>query len=102
LLAKHSLAAEHESYHLGDFRSLAHGLQTHTNRIGRLRLILIAAMVVFSSNRHKLRYSIHDPRTPTMIGFLKFLDRLRSTPWPWEFSRYRAKKEKLRSDMEYL
>jgi hypothetical protein len=59
------------------------GLQTHTNRIGRLRLLLIAAKVVFSSNRNKLRYSIHDARTPTMIGFLRFLDRLRSRPWPW-------------------
>jgi nitroreductase len=59
------------------------GLHTHTNRIGRLRLLLIAAKVVFSSNRNKVRYSIHDARTPTMIGFLKFLDRLRSRPWLW-------------------
>lgn len=59
------------------------GLQTHTNRIGRLRLLMIAAKVVFSSNRNKLRYSIHDSRTPTMIGFLQFLDRLRSRSWPW-------------------
>jgi hypothetical protein len=60
-----------------------HGLSTHTNRISRLRLLLIAAKLVFSSNRNKVRYSIHDTRTPTMIGFLKFLDRLRSKPWPW-------------------
>ena len=63
------------------------GLQTHTNRIGRLRLLLIAAKVVFSSNRHKLRYSIHDARTPTLIGFLKFLDRLRSRSWPWRVNK---------------
>src|SRR5512137_119123 len=62
------------------------GLQTHTNRIGRLRLLLIAAKVVFSSNRNKLRYSIHDARTPTLIGFLRFLDRLRASTLPWRTS----------------
>jgi hypothetical protein len=83
LLAQMSLETEEKP----DIRVTAptpmRGLHTHTNRIGRLRLLLIAAKVVFSSNRNKLRYSMHDARTPTMMGFLKFLDRLRSRPWPW-------------------
>lgn len=83
LLAQQSLEAPTKNGSRSAPSCPRRGLQTHTNRIGRLRLLLIAAKVVFSSNRNKLRYSIHDARTPTMIGFLKFLDRLRSRPWPW-------------------
>ncbi len=86
LLAQQSLELEQKAVPRVSRRSPVRGLQHHTNRIGRLRLLLIAAKLVFSSNRHKLRYSIHDARTPTMIGFLKFLDRLRSRPWPWAAS----------------
>ena len=87
LLAQQSLEVEQNTDSRPAPGSPMRGLQTHTNRIGRLRLLLIAAKVVFSSNRHKLRYSIHDARTPTMIGFLKFLDRLRSRPWPWRVNK---------------
>ena len=83
LIAQQSREAEEKPGIQTAPHSQMRGLQTHTNRIGRLRLLLIAAKVVFSSNRNKLRYSIHDARTPTMIGFLRFLDRLRSRPWPW-------------------
>ena len=87
LLAQQSLEVEPQPGIRGACRSPMRGLQTHTHRIGRLRLLLIAAKVVFSSNRNKLRYSIHDARTPTLIGFLKFLDRLRSRPWPWRVNK---------------
>ena len=50
-------------------------------------LLLIAAKVVFSSNRNQLRYSIHDARTPTMIGFLGFLDCLGARLWPWRVNK---------------
>ena len=83
LIAQQSREAEAKTSIPVATSSPMRGLSTHTNRIGRLRLLLIAAKVVFSSNRNKLRYSIHDARTPTMIGFLRFLDRLRSRPWPW-------------------
>jgi Transposase DDE domain group 1 len=83
LIAQQSLEAEEKPGIPLAGSSPLRRLQTHTNRIGRLRLLLIAAKVVFSSNRNKLRYSTHDARTPTMIGFLRFLDRLRSRPWPW-------------------
>jgi hypothetical protein len=83
LVAQKSLEAEGKLARPGAATSPLRGLQTHTNRIGRLRLLLIAAKVVFSSNRNQVRYSIHDARTPTLIGFLRFLDRLRARPWPW-------------------
>ena len=55
----------------------------NTLRIARLKLLLIAAKLVKDSNRDKVKYSIHDARTPAMINFLKFLDTARSKIRPW-------------------
>lgn len=67
------------------------GVQDNTIRIARLKLLLIAAKLVFHNNRHEVKYSIHDTRTPGMIRFLKFLDRARKMPRPWEVKgRYHA------------
>lgn len=59
------------------------GVQDNTIRIARLKLLLIAAKLVFHNNRHQVKYSIHDTRTPSMIKFLKFLDKARQCPRPW-------------------
>lgn len=59
------------------------GIKTNTVRIARLRLLLIAAKVVLASNRDKVRYSIHDSRTPSLFSFMKYLDQKRSEPKPW-------------------
>jgi hypothetical protein len=56
----------------------------NTIRIARLKLLFIAAKVVRDQNRVKVKYSIHDARTPSMIRFLRFLDAARSRPKPWE------------------
>jgi hypothetical protein len=69
-------------------------IEDHTIRIARLKLLFIAAKVVFHDNREQLRFSIHDARTPTMIRFLRFLDMARSRSrgwirghlWPCRFS----------------
>ena len=58
-------------------------VMTNTIRIARLKLLFIAAKVVKDSNRDKVKYSIHDARTPSMMKFLKLLDAARSKPWPW-------------------
>jgi hypothetical protein len=63
------------------------GLQaivTNTIRIARLKLLFIAAKVVKESNVDKVKYSVHDARTPAMMKFLKFLDKIRSKIRPWE------------------
>jgi hypothetical protein len=60
------------------------GVMTNTIRIARLKLLFIAAKVVKDSNRDKVKYSIHDARTPPMMKFLKFLDTVRSKPRPWD------------------
>jgi hypothetical protein len=63
------------------------GLQSimnNTIRIARLKLLFIAAKVVKESNVDKVKYSIHDARTPAMMNFLKFIDKLRLKLRPWE------------------
>lgn len=67
-------------------QNVAQGLEVEMNntiRIARLRLLFIAAKLVSHSNREKVKYCIHDSRTPGLIRFLKFLDRLRSEPRIW-------------------
>jgi hypothetical protein len=59
------------------------GIVENTIRIARLKLLFIAAKVVKDENRDKVKYSIHDVRTPVMIHFLKFLDKVRTQPRPW-------------------
>jgi hypothetical protein len=58
-------------------------MASNTIRIARLKLLFIAAKVVKDQNRDKVKYSIHDSRTPAMIHFLDFLDQARLKPKPW-------------------
>jgi len=59
------------------------GIIENTIRIARLKLLFIAAKVPFHDNKAKVRYSIHDARTPALLHFLKFLDKARSKVRPW-------------------
>jgi hypothetical protein len=69
------------------------GLKKNHIRIARLKLLLIAAKVVYHS-KDTVKYSTHDTRTPSLMRFLKFLDNARSkarpwvdgSPWPCRFS----------------
>jgi hypothetical protein len=63
--------------------SVLKGIMNNTVRIARLKLLFIAAKVVKDGNRDKVKYSIHDARTPEMLYFLKFLDKARLSPRPW-------------------
>ena len=63
--------------------SILKGIMNNTVRIARLKLLFIAAKVVKDGNRDKIKYSIHDSRTPEMLHLLKFLDNARSNPRPW-------------------
>jgi hypothetical protein len=53
-------------------------MKDHTIRIARLKLLMIAAKLVNSGNRDKIKYPVHDTRTPRLLRFYQFLDRLRS------------------------
>jgi hypothetical protein len=63
------------------------GIVNNTIRIARLRLLFIAGKVVKDANRNKVKYSIHDARTPVLLNFLKFLDKKRSEIRPWSGNR---------------
>jgi hypothetical protein len=63
--------------------SVLKSLMNNTVRIARLKLLFIAAKVVKDGNRDKVKYSIHDARTPEMLYFLKFLDKARLSARPW-------------------
>jgi hypothetical protein len=55
----------------------------NTVRIARLKLLFIAAKVVKDGNRDKIKYSVHDARTPEMLSFLRGLDKRRNQIKPW-------------------
>lgn len=55
----------------------------NTLRIARLKMLLIAVKVVMDQNRTRVKYSIHDARTPAMLHFLNFLDEARTKPKAW-------------------
>jgi len=59
------------------------GLADNQIRIARLRLLLIAAKVVYHAGKDKVRYSIHDIRTLGLMKFLNYLDEARSKVRPW-------------------
>jgi hypothetical protein len=63
--------------------SLIKGIVANTVRIARLKLLFIAAKVVQDGNRDKIKYSVHDARTPEMLSFLRFLDNRRGQTKPW-------------------
>ena len=63
--------------------STLNGLSDNHIRIARLKLLLIAAKVVYHSNKDKVRYSIHDMRTPGLLSFYKYLDKARDKVRPW-------------------
>jgi hypothetical protein len=62
---------------------LLRGIQDHTIRIARLKLLLIAAKLAFHNNRDQVKFSLYDTRTPSMLRFLKFLDAAAAKVRPW-------------------
>jgi len=53
------------------------GIVDNKIRIARLKLLMIGAKVVKSGNRDIVKYSNHDTRTPALLMFYEFLDRMR-------------------------
>ena len=82
MLAQRSQSAHASKAGAGKTKTLK-DIATNTVRIARLKLLFIAAKVVKDGNRDKVKYSIHDTRTPEMLSFLQFLDNRRTQPKPW-------------------
>jgi len=49
----------------------------HTIRIARLKMLFVAAKILFHGNRDEVRYSIHEQRSAGLMDFLAYLDRRR-------------------------
>lgn len=82
MIAQRSLSKDQSD--AADERSgVLKGIVENTIRIARLKLLFIAAKVVKNENVDKVKFSIHDVRTPAMFHFLKFLDKARSKLRPW-------------------
>ena len=77
MLAQKSVSAASEKI------GVMKGIVANTVRIARLKLLFIAAKVVQDGNRDKIKYSVHDARTPEMLSFLHFLDNRRGQTKPW-------------------
>ena len=77
MLAQKSVSAASEKV------GVMKGIVANTVRIARLKLLFIAAKVVQDGNRDKIKYSVHDARTPEMLSFLHFLDNRRGQTKPW-------------------
>ena len=83
MIAGQSVSADQPHAVAATDSAVLQGIMSNTVRIARLRLLFIAAKVVKDGNRDKVKYSIHDARTPAMFYLLQFLDKTRSTPRPW-------------------
>ena len=55
----------------------------HTIRIGRLKLLFIAAKVATHSGRTEVKYSRHDSRVAGLFRFMVYLDKRRQQARPW-------------------
>jgi len=73
------ILAQQSSQDSGDLQ----GVKDNTIRIARLKLLLVAAKLVFHNNRDQVKYPIHDTRIPATMRFLKLLDTARARPRPW-------------------
>jgi hypothetical protein len=62
---------------------LLKGIQDNTIRIARLKLLLIAGKLAFHNNRNRVKFSVYDTRTPSMLRFLGYLDAARAKVRPW-------------------
>jgi hypothetical protein len=49
----------------------------HTIRIARLKMLFVAAKMLFHGNRDEVHYSINEQRSSGLIDFLAYLDRRR-------------------------
>jgi len=83
MIAKQSMSADQSLPPTIGGRVL-NGIMNNTVRIARLKLLFIAAKLVKDGNRDKVKYSIHDNRTPAMFYLLQFIDKARSRPKPWQ------------------
>ncbi len=75
LLAGHAERQKHRDAEVPVPQQIA--MPDHTIRIARLKMLFVAAKILFHGNRDEVRYSIHEQRSAGLIDFLAYLDRRR-------------------------
>ena len=83
MLAQVSIAEERREAGGDTPVQLLEDIQENTIRIGRLKLLYIAAKTPFHDNRTKVKYSVHDARTPAIMHLLKYFDEARRKTSAW-------------------
>jgi len=75
LLAGHAQRQKQQGLKVPESKQIT--MPDHTIRIARLKMLFVAAKILFHGNRDEVRYSIHEQRAAGLIDFLGYLDRRR-------------------------
>jgi hypothetical protein len=83
MLAAHGLRETERLEPTSETICKAQEIVDHTIRIGRLKLLFIAAKVATHSGTTEVKYSRHDSRVAGLFRFLEYLDKRRHQVRPW-------------------
>jgi len=83
MLAAHGLRETEGHEPTPEMVCKAQEIVDHTIRIGRLKLLFIAAKVATHSGTTEVKYSRHDSRVAGLFRFLEYLDKRRHQVRPW-------------------
>ena len=75
LLAGHAKRQKQQGVEVPESKRIT--MPDHTIRIARLKMLFVAAKILFHGNRDEVRYSVHEQRSAGLIDFLEYLDRRR-------------------------
>jgi hypothetical protein len=83
MLAAHGLRETERLEPTSETICKAQEIADHTIRIGRLKLLFIAAKVATHSGTTEVKYSRHDSRVAGLFRFMEYLDKRRQQVRPW-------------------
>jgi hypothetical protein len=75
LLAGHAERQKQQGVEVPESKRIT--MPDHTIRIARLKMLFVAAKILFHNNRDEVRYSVHEQRSIGLIDFLQYLDHRR-------------------------
>jgi hypothetical protein len=83
MLAAHGMREVERQESTPEAACKAQEMVDHTIRIGRLKLLFIAAKVATHSGATEVKYSRHDSRVAGLFKFMEYLDQRRQRVRPW-------------------
>jgi len=75
LLAGHAAKEQQEGRRVPESQHIQ--MPDHTIRIARLKMLFVAAKIMFHGNRDEVRYSMHEQRAAGLMDFMQYVDRRR-------------------------